>query len=514
VAKIPIIDLFAGPGGLGEGFSRLEDSKGNPIFDIKLSIEKDFFAHQTLQLRSFFRKFGKNAAPPEYYDLLRENDIKLKNSLKEKLFEKYPLQASLAEEEAWNAELGSKEFPPEIIDKRISRALGKSRNWVLIGGPPCQAYSIAGRSRVGGISETDPRVHLYKEYLRIIAKHSPAVFVMENVKGLLSSKIKNKKIFDLIKRDLNAPSIVFPQARHKYKIFSLTTQPIGYKESQPVYEKDTDFLIKSECYGVPQKRHRVILLGIRDDIQGKKPKILIKKPQVSIKDVIGELPKIRSGISRVSDHKDLWKKTLIGFSQNGLIEAISTLDDKILLKQIHNILSSVSVPHKNRGGEFVNFVFSKGKNIYKEWYHDTRLGGICNYTARSHMAEDLKRYLFAVSFAVVNERSPKLEEYPESLLPKHKNAKTGHFNDRFRVQIANTPASTITSHIAKDGHYFIHYDPTQCRTLTVREAARIQTFPDNYFFCGSRTAQYVQVGNAVPPLLANKISKIVLDILN
>jgi DNA (cytosine-5)-methyltransferase 1 len=149
---------------------------------------------------------------------------------------------------------------------------------------------------------------------------------------------------------------------------------------------------------------------------------------------------------------------------------------------------------------------------------DRQLGGVCNHTTRGHMETDLYRYMYAACFADLHGKSPSLQNFPTDLLPDHGNVDRAlesgsNFSDRFRVQVATRPSTTIVSHISKDGHYYIHPDPMQCRSLTVREAARLQTFPDNYFFCGPRTVQYIQVGNAVPPLLAKQIAEIVLTVL-
>ena len=186
-------------------------------------------AHKTLELRSFYRQFAAKNVPKEYYRVMMEKEFNKRELLKEELFEMFPKQARKAKHEAWQATLG--EVPSGQVDKRIQKALKGRKDWVLIGGPPCQAYSLVGRSRrrwKESLDNKDPRVHLYKEYLRIIAKHDPTVFIMENVKGLLSSKLDGVKIFDLIKRDLRDPSTVFPEAQHKYRIYSLTTEPFKY----------------------------------------------------------------------------------------------------------------------------------------------------------------------------------------------------------------------------------------------------------------------------------------------
>jgi DNA (cytosine-5)-methyltransferase 1 len=500
--SIPVIDVFAGPGGLGEGFSSLLDENGKRIFRIVLSVEKDKYAHQTLTLRSFYRQFDYEDIPEDYYDVLRG-----KLTINE-LYENWPKGAELAKEKSWKAKLGYDEESeePKEVDCRIKKALGNEKDWILIGGPPCQAYSVVGRSRRQEKildEEKDDRVDLYKQYLRIIETHQPTAFIMENVKGMLSARSKSNSIFEKIMEDLKTLG---------YKVFSLVKEPHNNLFNKPEFEPG-DFVIQCEKYGIPQTRHRVILLGIREDSCSKQPDILEEKSPISISKVIDDLPRLRSGLSKQKNSWENWSSTVSKITLNGVM---GTLDDEvagIVKKTVKNLRN----PHKNDGKEFVETRADYIPPEYKtEWFHDERIGGVCNHVSRGHMGSDLHRYLFASAYAKVKGRSPKLEDFPKDLLPNHKNVKeaikTKKFADRFRVQLEEKPSKTITSHISKDGHYYIHYDPSQCRSLTVREAARIQTFPDNYFFCGPRTSQYIQVGNAVPPLLANNIAVVVFDL--
>ena len=526
--QIPVIDLFAGPGGLAEGFSSLTDSKNKRIFDIRLSIEKDENAHKTLLLRSFCRQFDKGELPPEYYDIVEATTVAEREKRIEALFAAYPAQAKSAKEEAWLCELGSEKFPASEVDKKISSQLEGAKEWILIGGPPCQAYSMAGRSRVGGINPEDQRVFLYKEYLRIIAKHHPAVFVMENVKGLLSAEVNGEKVFDWIKRDLQDPSTIFKETNApKYKIYSLSTPYSGIDLSgNPEYKDDRDYLIKSEEFGIPQCRHRVILLGIRDDLNVL-PKTLKKSDrQQTVLEIIGKLPALRSGLSRKYTgseelEKDGSKKRRRKYEKvdNSNENWLAIFDQHAKeLSGWGDVAGSNEKMQKKRkllncGAEYV--VCDKTidqSNPLSTWYVDSNLKGVPNHETRTHLQQDLKRYLYSAKFAEEHGDFPRMSDYEKhnkELLPDHESATSGKFADRFRVQMPNKPATTVTSHISKDGHYFIHYDWQQCRSLTVREAARIQTFPDNYVFCGSRTAQYHQVGNAVPPYLAFQIAQIV-----
>ena len=509
---VPVIDLFAGPGGLGEGFSSIGWRDGNPFFRIGLSVEKESFAHRTLRLRSFVRQFPYDEIPEEYFQILREGKPP------ETLFSlsKFSKQARAAENEAYHATLRNDvDFNAEL-DVRIRSALKGNEDWVLIGGPPCQAYSVAGRSRNKGVKdyvpEKDDRHFLYQEYLRIIGVHRPAVFVMENVKGLLSSKVHGNAVFKQILQDLRNP---LNGHGCRYLIFSLSSKPNSFNENgDPVFD-DKDFVIKSELYGIPQSRHRVILLGIREDIYQSctSPPILKEEKKVSLYKIL-TLPKLRSGLSRGNYDGNDWLQAVKKFPANKLRQEIEDLSGHKTIKKISDTLNNLRIPSCDMGGDFVSKIPAAIKADHlKSWYEDQRIQGTFNHSARTHMQSDLHRYLYVSSFAKSKRRSPKMADFPELLKPEHKNRDSGHFTDRFRVQLTGKPATTVTCHISKDGHYFIHPDPSQCRSLTVREAARIQTFPDNYFFCGNRTQQYIQVGNAVPPLLANKIASIVKKIL-
>ncbi|MFL6857348.1 MAG: DNA cytosine methyltransferase [Allosphingosinicella sp.] len=544
MAAIPFIDIFAGPGGLSEGFSRLHSFAGGETrFESRLAIEKDPVAARTLELRSFYRAFEENGVPDDYYQVIRGR--KSPGSLS--LFPEW----REAQAHVWNAELG---VVPEVeLHTRLAKRLNGKPNWVLLGGPPCQAYSLMGRARMTGVGAAaraeggdveklrqlklsefaaDQRHVLYREYLRVVAVHQPAVFVMENVKGILSSRLpgvdggEGHRVFTRIRSDLSDPWLALandPEASllasfrmgapRRYRLYSLVVP----EQRRGIQIKDTEFLIRAEEFGIPQKRHRVILLGVRDDISHR-PSTLRKSTRAPVRAAIGALPPIRSGVSKANYSWSAWVDQIrMAFQSYGR----SLPGPQGVQEIICDCLSGEGTP-LGRGAPFVPEPAPVNGSILSRWFFDPKLGGVIQHEARSHMVSDLTRYIFAAATAQVLGISPKLEEWPRQLLPKHQNVRHDEklgktvadgFSDRFKVQVWDEPSSTVTSHIAKDGHYFIHPDPMQCRSLTVREAARLQTFPDNYYFCGNRTQQYHQVGNAVPPYLACQIAGVVAKLL-
>ncbi len=502
--RVPTVDLFAGPGGLGEGFAAYQ---GVMRFDIVLSVDKDPAACRTLELRHFYRQFGKEKVPDDYYEYLKGS------MTREELFRAFPKQAGTAAGAVWQVELGRE--PLVNVLSKIRRKLGNTPYWVLLGGPPCQAYSFAGRARMKGMARfnDDERHFLYQEYLKIVAALQPTVFVMENVKGILSSKYQDERIFGRILRDMRNPheaiqDSICPERTKmpspcRYRVWSFSKGALLDDALAP-----GDYVIEAEHYGIPQTRHRVIILGIREDYNVIPPVLEKANIKVTVRDVLEGLPKIRSRLSRGETDGSLWAHT-IKEGMRGLWGDFPPDVASRIVEVVSGLPESLDT-----GGRFVSG--GEPPAGLKEWLCDERLGGAIQHEGRAHMAPDLIRYLYAACYAEVRGRFPRIDEYPGSLRPKHKNVRndrTDDFRDRFRVQMWDEKAATITSHISKDGHYYIHPDPFQCRSLTVREAARLQTFPDNYFFEGSRTDQYRQVGNAVPPFLALQMADIVAEIL-
>jgi DNA (cytosine-5)-methyltransferase 1 len=511
-------------------------------------------AHRTLTTRAFFRQFQPDEVPEAYYEHLRGNITQ------EQMFdwdEECRRAAEAARNEAHQIRLGDKpdEKPDPEKRARVKKLIGDRvkghRNWVLIGGPPCQAYSLAGRSRMLGPGsrqdesaaerqsrkkqkaitfEKDHRHLLYLEYLSIIADHWPPIFVMENVKGLLSAKLDGKSMFPMIHGDLMDPNLALGRngKGHRYRICSLSVPTLVPGEGL----EGRDYLLKAENYGVPQRRHRVILVGIRDDVPVSTVPTLkcSEGPNLtslfyglpSLLPVVSKPPGIDLGgvICKIS--AEPWLKALGSRAISGKSEDFRRIQQEIF--KALEIISAKSAKVKTSAKSInaaIDFIANRKMREVPgklgRWLADPRIGGVCNCSMRSHMDTDLHRYLFSSAFAKVLNRSPKLEDFPESLLPDHSNVKgkdkdLRKFADRFRVQLSNRPAATITCHISQDGHANIHPEPQQIRSLTVREAARIQTFPDNYFFEGSRTAQYRQVGNAVPPFLAHQIAGVVAQL--
>ena len=496
------IDLFAGPGGLAEGFAALRRDDGSKVFPIAMSVEKEPSAFATLRLRAFFRQFTD--APSEYYRYIAGTMTRAE------LTSIYPAEWQKAVQETEMLELGTPEAKA-VIDRRMAGLIAdRGAEFLVIGGPPCQAYSLVGRARNRGITgyeaEKDHRHFLYQEYIRILEKTRPAAFVMENVKGMLSAKVGGANIIEQVLTDLRAAG----GTCESYTMLPLVEESRGRLSGN---------LIRCEDFGIPQCRHRLILVGLRKDLASRLPLLLQRHHMlvpsshaVTVRDTIEDMPQLRSGLSRGGDSEQNWKSAAIRAA--GL--AASACDGEELEK-VARLLRCVADEHRRQGHippRSSTKVTSMRDNRLGSWISDGRLLGLPNHESRGHMESDLARYVFASAFAEMEGRSPKADKFPRELAPAHQNWNSGKFADRFRVQAWDRPATTITSHISKDGHYFIHPDPQQCRSLTVREAARLQTFPDNYFFEGNRTQQYVQVGNAVPPLLARQIAEIVARLLD
>ncbi len=409
------IDLFAGAGGLSEGFTRMGFT---PIAHVEMN--KD--ACDTLRTRAVFHWLRENGKENIYYNYLKSENRDKDFFWKENGVPQHVVDSVI------NKEI-SKETLSEIFEL-IDSILGDKNVDVVIGGPPCQAYSVAGRARKN--MDGDPRNFLYQYYIKFLKKYRPKMFVFENVPGILSAK--NGEYLD--------------------KIFE-AVRNAGYELSLPT---NSQKFLNSKNFGVLQDRKRVIIVGWRKELALSYPDFEITEPKFKIlKDLFADLPELKNGEGTMNAVK--YKKPTTEY-----------------LKQ-----------SKIRGE--IDFV--------------------TQHIARPNNENDLEIYRMAVEEMNQGKRL-NYAKLPERLI-RHKN--TSSFTNRFQVVNGDGISHTVVAHIAMDGHYYIHPDIKQNRSITIREAARIQSFPDDYFFEGSRTAVFKQIGNAVPPLMAEKIARKIKEIL-
>lgn len=443
--KYYAIDLFAGCGGLSEGFNRAG-------FKVIARIEMDRWACETMKTRVLYYKLKEKKKLYWYFRYLK-NEIS-----KETIFQRFPEIKNEINLEVIKAEFGKEPFE-RIIERieNVRRYYGASKFHVLLGGPPCQPYSIVGRSRDRERMVNDKRHFLYEYYLKILESIQPDFFLFENVPGLITANAAGEKVFHRILDDFSAIS-------PSYKVAPSLDE---------FRENPRNYILDSVQFGIPQKRKRIFLVGYRRIFLDKQPAIctIFQRIQksglrniknmgaLSVTDAIGDLPPLRPG-----EGNDSWYGKYNSY---------------------HN------------GQELTEYQIKMRR----------RSLGVLNHRARTHMQSDLERYRYFIEKHKNGNHGVTLkdliEERPD-MIPRHKNL--DGFLDRFRVQWWNQPSSTVTAHICKDGHYYIHPDISQCRSFTVREAARCQSFTDNFKFEGPRTEQFRQVGNAVPPLLAYAIA--------
>ena len=410
-SKYTVLDIFSGAGGLTEGFFQ----RG---FKFVSHIEKNNHARNSIETRAIYHALKNSNNENIYRDYIsgrfnREEFIQKFNELELPSIGLFQSEVCKSNEESIIKE----------IDEYL-QVLNSDSVDVIIGGPPCQAYSLVGRGRDQEGMESDPRNYLYKHYLSFLKKFKPELFVFENVPGLTSAK--NGSIYEKLQKEM---------------------KKLGYK-TQPK-------ILNAKDFSVIQERKRIIFIGWKKGNNFSYPEFPeIPPEEFHVSDILEDLPPLQPG--------------------EGTDEPV---DYKI--------------------------PFSETSRYLKKFDIRQEADKLIQHKARMHRPEDRKIYEIVISKWNQEKKRLKYANIPCEL-QFHKNKYS--FPDRFKVVDIDGYSHSVVAHIAKDGHYFIHPDINQIRSLTVREVARIQSFPDNYKFEGSRTSQYSQIGNAVPPLMAKGIA--------
>jgi len=404
------IDLFAGAGGLSEGFIQ---HGFHPIAHVEMNKE----ASDTLRTRLVFHHLRNVGNTEPYFKYLRQKISR------EELWKTAPQEVI---DSVLNNEITSESI--DDVFKSIDEQLYKKKVDVIIGGPPCQAYSLVGRSRDPNKMEGDKRNYLFRYYAQFLVKYKPKYFVFENVLGLLSA---GNQVY----------------LKEMLSLFAQIGYAVDYK------------ILNAEDYGVLQKRRRVVIIGRKGKAKFEFPELekMENKWQVK-KDILADLPVLVPG------------------------------QEMNIANYTTKKLNSYQLATECRNG------------IDYTTQHITRM----------HNERDLEIYSIAIDKWLNNQERLKYNDLPKRL-QTHNNVAA--FLDRYKVVDPYGHSHTVVAHISKDGHYYIYPDKKQIRSISVREAARIQSFPDNYFFEGGRTAAFKQIGNAVPPLMASEIANKIKQIL-
>ena len=405
------IDLFAGAGGLSEGFTSMGFT---PIAHVEMNYE----ACQTLKTRAVYYYLKEQGQLGEYRKYLKGEISR---------DELYNLVPEIVLKTVIHQTMSAEKMPElfELIDM-LKSTQNITQVDLIVGGPPCQAYSLVGRAVKSDNMVGDPRNYLYKLYIEVLKKYSPTMFVFENVPGLLTAN--GGQYFEDMKQ-------AFKDA--------------GYTIDHAI--------LNAKSFNVLQDRRRVILIGWKKDLQYKYPSFAEGVPQYTVEDLLSDLPEIQAGES------------------------------------------NNSYPNK-RFSKYLETTGIRKKNDVLTWH-----------VARPHIPRDRKIYREVITAWFKDKKRIKYTDLPDDLCT-HRNRTA--FLDRFKVVASDMPTChTMMAHISKDGHYFIHPDINQARSITVREAARIQSFPDDFYFEGSRTAAFTQIGNAVPPLMAMGIAAKIKEML-
>ena len=406
------IDLFAGAGGLSEGFIQ---SGYRPI----AHVEMNEYASQTIETRIAYYYLKGNGKIKSYYEY-QKGQITRKQLLE--LIPKEELKTVINKE---MSEATIKGIFNAIDD--IKEEKGVNQVDVIIGGPPCQAYSLVGRAQSRHMlvpMADDPRNELYKMYVQFLKKYMPRMFVFENVAGIKTAR-----------------------GGQAFKNVQKYMRKVGYEID---YHE-----LNAHDFGVLQSRKRVIIVGWLKGTGYGYPAFETIHSNAEVWDLLKDLPALFPGQEAI-EH---------------------TMTDMRRLKK-----------------------------YVKDNFIRTKSDILTGHIARPHTAQDIEIYKRAIDLWFENEQHEllKYNDLPEEL-KTHRNRTS--FVDRFKVVEGDMDhCHTILAHLSKDGHYFIHPDINQHRSITVREAARLQSFPDNYYFEGPRTAQFIQVGNAVPPMMAKTIA--------